>query len=273
MRVFPMCRPCTAEYRDPANRRFHAEPTACATCGPRLRFGAATGEAALHAAEAVLTGGGLIAVKGIGGYQLVCVADAADAVRRLRATKHRPRKPFAVMVRDLPTARTLVSVDRAEEEALRSTARPIVLLPRHADAPADAVAPGLAELGVFLPYSPLHHLLLADLATPLVVTSGNRTDEPIAIDDDRAAVALGPFVDGVLTHDRPVLSRYDDSVVRVVGGREQVVRRARGYSPAPRPLPVSVPAPLLAVGAHLKNTVTLGIGDRAVTGPHLGDLS
>ncbi|MFI7680120.1 carbamoyltransferase HypF [Actinophytocola sp. NPDC049390] len=274
MLAFPMCGPCAAEYRDPANRRFHAEPTACPSCGPRLRFGAATGEAALRAAEAVIAGGGLVAVKGVGGYQLVCAADAEAAVRRLRAAKHRPRKPFAVMARDLAMARTLTIVDLPAANALHSTAQPIVLLPRRADtAVADDVAPGLAELGVFLPYSPLHHLLLADLATPLVVTSGNRTGEPIAIDDGRAAATLGPFVDGILTHDRAVWSRYDDSVVRIVGGQRQVIRRARGYSPAPLPLPVRTPAPLLAVGAQLKNTVTLGIGDRAVAGPHLGDLS
>lgn len=274
MRAFPMCDPCSTEYGNPDDRRFHAEPTACPVCGPRLRFGAVSGAAALAAAESVIASGGLVAVKGIGGYQLVCRADADTAVARLRAVKHRPRKPFAVMVRDLAAARAIVTVDLAAEAALTSTARPIMLLPRRADAPiADGVAPGLTELGVFLPYSPLHHLLLTDLAVPLVVTSGNRTGEPIAIDDDHAAEVLGPVTDGILTHDRAVWARYDDSVARVVGGHRHVLRRARGYSPAPFPLPVPAPAPLLAVGAQLKNTVTLGIGDRAVTGPHLGDLS
>lgn len=274
MRAFPMCDPCATEYRDPTNRRFHAEPTACPDCGPRLHWDGATGADALAAAEAVISAGGLIAVKGVGGFQLVCAANAQQAVLRLRTAKHRPRKPFAVMANDLTAARALVAVDPSAETALRSTARPIVLLPRRPDAPvADAVAPELLELGVFLPYSPLHHLLLADLAVPLVVTSGNRTDEPIAIDDDHAAATLGTFVDGILGHDRPIWSRYDDSVVRVIAGRPQVVRRARGYSPAPLPLPATTPQPLLAVGAQLKNTVTLGIGDRAVTGPHLGDLS
>ncbi|WP_291407616.1 carbamoyltransferase HypF [Actinophytocola sp.] len=271
MRAFPMCDPCATEYRDPANRRFHAEPTACPDCGPRLHWDGATDVDALAAAEAVISAGGLVAVKGVGGFQLVCAANAQPAVARLRAAKHRPHKPFAVMTNDVTA---LVVVDPPAEAALRSTARPIVLLPRRADAPvAEAVAPGLAELGVFLPYSPLHHLLLADLDMPLVVTSGNRSDEPIAIDDDQAAAVLGPFVDGILGHDRPIWSRYDDSVARVVSGRQQVIRRARGYSPAPLPLPAATPQPLLAVGAQLKNTVTLGIDVQAVTGPHLGDLS
>ncbi|TDV44127.1 hydrogenase maturation protein HypF [Actinophytocola oryzae] len=274
MRGFPMCGPCAAEYRDPANRRFHAEPTACPDCGPRLRWSTDRVADALAAAEAVIAAGGLVAVKGIGGYQLVCAADAHETVQRLRTAKHRPRKPFAVMVRDLAVARTLGDVGPHAESALRSTARPIVLVPRHPGAPvAGAVAPGLAELGVFLPYSPLHHLLLTDLDRPLVVTSGNRTDEPIAITDDHADAVLGPFVDGILFHERPIWSRYDDSVVRVVAEHPRVLRRARGHSPAPMPLPASAPAPLLAVGAQLKNTVTLGIGGRAVTGPHLGDLS
>ena len=274
MRAFPLCDRCAAEYENPADRRFHAEPTACPDCGPRLRFGAASGATALTAAEAVIADGGLLAVKGIGGYQLVCRADADTAVTRLRAAKLRPSKPFAVMVRDLAAAEAIVTVEPVAAAVLRSVARPIVLLPQRTDGTvAGTVAPGLAELGVFLPYSPLHHLLLADLTVPLVVTSGNRAGEPIAIDDEHAATTLGPFTDGLLTHDRAVWSRYDDSVARVVGGRRHVLRRARGYSPAPLPLPVPAPAPLLAVGAQLKNTVTLGIDDRAVTGPHLGDLS
>jgi hydrogenase maturation protein HypF len=273
MRRFPMCGPCAAEYADPANRRFHAEPTACPDCGPRLRWlpGTETGQAALARAETVLADGGLVALKGVGGYQLVCAAGADAAVHRLRAAKSRPRKPFAVMAAD---ACELVMVDEHAAVLLSSTAAPIVLLPKLASAPvAENVAPGLPDLGVFLPYSPLHHLLLADLAMPIVVTSGNRRGEPIATTDEHAAATLGPFVDGILAHDRPVWSRYDDSVARVTGGDTQLVRRARGYSPAPVPLPVAAPEPVLAVGAQLKNTVTLGIGDHAVTGPHLGDLS
>ena len=273
MHRFPMCGPCAAEYADPGDRRFHAEPTACPDCGPRLRWPGTgdTGAAALARAEEVIADGGLVLLKGIGGYQLVCAADADDAVARLRAVKSRHRKPFAVMTTD-PAA--LVAVDDTATALLTSPARPIVLLPRLPGAPvADGVAPGLPDLGVLLPYSPLHHLLLADLAVPLVVTSGNRGGEPIAIDDDHAAATLGPSTDGVLTHDRPVWTRYDDSVARVTRGGTQLVRRARGYAPAAAPLPAPAPEPLLAVGAQLKNTVTLGIGGHAVTGPHLGDLS
>jgi hydrogenase maturation protein HypF len=276
MRQFPMCGPCAEEYADPGNRRFHAEPTACPDCGPRLRWSPTgeTGPCALARAEAVIAGGGLVALKGIGGYQLVCAADADAAVHRLRAAKSRPRKPFAVMAADLTAAGALVAVDERAAALLSSAAAPIVLLPRRSGAPvATSVAPGLPDLGVFLPNTPLHHLLMADLAMPLIVTSGNRGGEPIATTDEHAAAALGPFVDGVLAHDRPVWSRYDDSVCTVTGGSTQLVRRARGYSPAPLPLPSAAPEPLLAVGAQLKCAVTLGIDEHAVTGPHLGDLS
>lgn len=276
MRTFPMCPRCMAEYRDPTDRRFHAEPIACPDCGPQLAWlpGSATGEAALAAAVRVIAAGGIIAVKGIGGYQLVCDAGNEATVARLRTVKHRPAKPFAVMVPSLTAARELSTVDDMAAVTLRSAAAPIVLLPRRADAPlAASIAPAVREIGLFLPYSPLHHLLLAELARPLVVTSGNRAGEPIAIDDATARATLGPIVDGVLGHDRPIRSRYDDSVVRIRNGRIGMVRLARGYSPKPLPLPRPAPEPVLALGAQLKHTATLAVGDRALIGPHTGDLS
>jgi hydrogenase maturation protein HypF len=280
MARFPLCPECSREYHDPADRRFHAEPVACPECGPQLWWRAGAGpprrrEEALAAAVAVLAGGGLVAVKGIGGYQLICAAGDAAAVARTRAAKQRPAKPLAVMVADLPAARRLGELCAAEEHLLCLPARPIVLV-RRAAAGAPATGPaaaGLPEVGLFLPASPLHHLLLAALAGPLVVTSGNRRGEPIAAGDGEAVRALGPLVDGVLGHDRPIRSRYDDSVARVVAGRATLIRRARGYAPEALPLPVPTPEPVLAVGAQLKHTVTVATGGRAVVGPHTGDLA
>jgi hydrogenase maturation protein HypF len=286
MRRFPLCADCRREYLDPADRRFHAETIACPACGPRLAWHpagctdvTARDDDALRQCEAVIAGGGLVAVKGVGGYQLVCDAACPDAVRRLRLVKARPRKPFAVMVADTTAARALVLVSAVAEPVLRGPARPVALLPvtPRGRALAAEVAPGLGELGVFLPTSPLHELLLADLARPLVVTSGNLAGAPIVIDDDAALAGLGPLVDGVLAHDRPILARNDDSVVRVTGGvagrSPATIRRARGLAPAALPLPVASPEPVLAVGAQLKHTSALAIGDHAVVGPHTGDLA
>ena len=256
MRGFPLCANCSAEYHDPADRRFHAEPVACPDCGPRLRWDDATGEEALDLATATIARGGIVAVKGVGGYQLVCDAADEDVVARLRALKHRPRKPLAVMVRDLDQARDLSHVDETAAAMLQSAAAPIVVLPSRTR--------GL-DVGLFLPYSPLHHLLLHDLARPLVVTSCNRAGEPIVTEE---AAWMRPAVDGVLSHNRPILARYDDSVVRA--GR--MVRRARGFAPEPMPLPVASPTRVLALGAHLKHTTALVAGNRAMLGPHTGDL-
>ncbi|MFE2752317.1 carbamoyltransferase HypF [Actinosynnema sp. NPDC059335] len=268
MRRFAMCPACAAEYRDPGDRRFHAEPIACPDCGPTLSWGALSGEDALRAAVAVVADGGVVAIKGVGGYQFVCDARDEAAVGRLRVAKQRPRKAFPVMVGTVRAARALALV--ADTAALTSVAAPIVLLPRRADAGlAPSVAPGLTEVGVLLPYSPLHHLLLAELDRPLVVTSGNRSGEPIVTDDGAARASLGPLVDGILAHDRPIRARYDDSVVRGAS----LLRRARGYAPEPLPLPATAPEPVLAVGAQLKHTTALAVGDRAVVGPHVGDLS
>jgi hydrogenase maturation protein HypF len=292
MAGFPLCRDCAAEYRDPADRRFHAEPVACPHCGPALWWQpagsptpSARAEDALSAAVNAVARGGLVALKGIGGYQLVCDAGDAAAVARLRTAKTRPRKPLAVMVTDVPAARELADLSPDEERLLCTPARPIVLVRRvplltlyavQGSPPnglADGVCAGLPEVGLFLPYSPLHHLLLDALRRPLVVTSGNRSGEPIAIDDPVAVTTLGPLTDGVLGHDRPIRSRYDDSVARVVAGRPALVRRARGYAPGSLPLPVPAPEPILAVGAQLKHTAAVAVGGAAMLGPHTGDLA
>jgi len=282
MRPFPLCPACDAEYRDPANRRFHAEPVACPACGPRLSWrptGApapvALGEAALDAAVRALVDGQVVAVKGLGGYHLACDATDDDAVRRLRDRKRRWAKPFAIMVRDIGAARALCRVGALERGLIEAPARPIVLLEARRDgepALAPSVATGNRRLGVFLPYTPLHHLLLEAVGRPLVLTSGNLTDEPLATDDDDALARLAGLADGFLAHDREIRARYDDSVTRVVARRESVVRRARGYAPGPLPLPVATPVPFLAVGAELKHTFTLARGGRAHVAPHNGDL-
>ncbi|WP_337310102.1 carbamoyltransferase HypF [Candidatus Aeolococcus gillhamiae] len=281
MRHFQMCAPCTAEYADPSNRRFHAQPNACPECGPRAwladRGGIErAGDGVAAAAHAVLTGS-IVAVKGLGGFQLSVMANDDAAVRRLRVRKHRPDKPFAVMAADLEAVRAIAVVDDAEAAALMSSARPIVLLRRRrapeCDGIAAAVAPGLHEVGVMLPSTPLHHLLLDLVGAPLVMTSGNVSDEPIAKDNDEAVTRLGSIADAFLLHDREIYARYDDSVVRVVDGQEHVVRRARGYCPLPVELAVDTTSPpVLALGAHLKNTFCVVRDGRAFMGPHIGDL-
>ncbi len=279
MRGFPMCAECRREYEDPWNRRFHAEPIACPACGPALSWSGARlgsdahGDRALAVAVAALRHGGLIALKGLGGYQLVCDATNHDVVQRLREAKHRAVKPLAVMVADLHAARALAVLNGAERMLLSSSCAPIVLAQSRAGSPlAAAINPGTRRLGVFLPNTPLHHLLMTDVGRPLVVTSGNLADEPMAIDDDAAGLALSDIVDGFLTHDRPIRNRYDDSVIHVVEGEPRMIRRARGYAPAPRALPVASGVPLLAVGAELKHTFTLAADGRAVVSPHIGDL-
>ncbi|MEU0215273.1 carbamoyltransferase HypF [Streptomyces sp. NPDC006265] len=272
MRRFPLCPACASEYVDPGNRRFHAEPVACPVCGPRLAWADQRGEDALRAAVKAIAGGGIVAVKGLGGYQLVCDADSHDAVSELRRRKRRPAKPFAVMVRDIETAAYLARVGGTERAVLTSPARPVTLLAgrgRHSLAPQ--VAPGVPRIGLFLPTTGLHHLLLAEVDRPLVVTSGNFSDEPIAIADDRAHRDLASVADGFLTHDRPIRARYDDSVVRIADRTRITVRRARGLAPAPLPLAVTVP--LAGLGAQLKHTFTLAGDGRAYLGPHTGDLS
>ncbi len=281
MAGFTMCAACEAEYHDPADRRFHAQPNACPACGPRLRWCApdgrpqAEGDAALDAAVEALRAGRIAAVKGIGGYHLAVDAVDDAAVTELRRRKARDAKPFAVMVPDVAAAEALCELGAAARAALVSPRRPIVVAPRRSGATvAGGVAPGLGELGVFLPYSPLHHLLMAGLRRPLVMTSANLSDEPIAHTDADAIARLGPMVDGLLTHDRPIHIRCDDSVARALpeGGGLRLLRRSRGYAPEPQPLPVSANRPILAVGAELKSTVAVTTGEAVIVSHHIGDL-
>jgi hydrogenase maturation protein HypF len=278
MTDFPLCRSCAAEYSDPADRRFHAEPVACPQCGPRLTWNVGrrtpSGDHALTTASGAISVGRITAIKGLGGYQLICDALNPGTVDRLRRRKARPRKPFAVMVADLTAATAVAELTDADRAALVSPAHPIVLVPVRPDAGLAAdVAPGMDRIGLFLPYTPLHHLLLRGLARPLVVTSGNRADEPIAVDDADAAERLAGIADGFLSHDRPIRARYDDSVVQTMAGARRMIRRARGYAPTALPLPVSASRPILAVGAQLKHTFTLARAGRALVGPHGGDLA
>jgi len=287
MAAFEMCTACRAEYEDPASRRFHAQPNACPACGPTVRLLDGGGEAIaveepVRAAAAALAGGQIVAVKGLGGYHLACSADDEPAVAELRRRKRREEKPFALMAADLATLETLVHLGAAERKLVSSRARPIVIARRRSNAAvAAAVAPGSPDLGVMLPSTPLHHLLLTDVGGPLVMTSGNLRDEPIAFADDDALTRLGPIADAMLVHDRPIHVRLDDSVVRSVGpvagsparGSEAplMIRRARGYVPASLPLPLPT-RPLLACGAELKSTFCLAKGSRAWVGQHIGDL-
>lgn len=277
MAEFAMCAACAGEHDDPGDRRFHAEPTCCPACGPALRLVGVDGRPVpgdpVDTAARWLRRGWILAVKGLGGYYLAALADHEPAVAALRSRKHREAKPFAVMVADLPAARALVDVPPAAVPVLTGVRRPVVLLPRHADAPvAPSVAPGNRDLGVLLPYTPLHHLLARQIGRPFVLTSGNRSDEPIAYRDDDAHERLSPIVDGFLTHDRRIHVRADDSVVRVFRGRELPVRRSRGYAPSPVVSRWPFPRPLLACGAELKNTFCVARDRHVFLSPHVGDL-
>ncbi|EMB4313788.1 TPA: carbamoyltransferase HypF [Klebsiella aerogenes] len=270
MAPFPLCPRCAAEYRQPADRRFHAQPVACADCGPQLEWRAGTltlfAEAALQAAIARLAAGDIVAIKGIGGFHLACDAGNSESVAALRARKRRPAKPLAVM---LPTATGLPA---AAATLLRSPAAPIVLLAK-AQVPGlcDEIAPGLAEVGVMLPSNPLQHLLLQALARPIVMTSGNLSGRPPALSNHEALTDLAAIADGFLLHNRDIVQRMDDSLVRSSG---EMLRRARGYVPDALPLPPGLDniPPLLALGADMKNTFCLARGDEAVLSQHFGDL-
>jgi hydrogenase maturation protein HypF len=268
MASFAMCAQCAAEYHDPADRRFHAQPTCCPACGPRLSLRDAAGTRLrgqpLDAAADLLRAGQVLAVKGLGGFHLAVAATSAAAAAALRARKHREDKPFAVMVADLAAARTLCEVDETAAELLTSSRRPIVLLPRRPDADlAAAVAPGNRQLGLMLPYTPLHHLLLRNVGGPVVLTSGNVSDEPIVYRDDEAVERLGGIADAFLGHDRPIQVRTDDSVVRSLRGRPAVLRRSRGYAPEPVRVRTRFARQVLACGAELKNTFCLAKGNHA----------
>ena len=275
MRAFPLCSGCRAEYEDPRDRRFHAQPVACAACGPRLEFRKGTEgsfeEEALRAAASAVKSGGILAVKGLGGFQLICDARDGGAVRRLRERKGREEKPFAVMACSLEAARELCEIDPMEEALLDSPEAPIVLLRRRGGGVCDEVAPGNPMLGVLLPTTPLHHLLLRELGFPIVATSGNLSDEPICTGEAEAFERLGGVADAFLVHDRPIARHVDDSVARVIAGRVTLLRRARGYAPMPILLRTPL-SPVLAAGAHGKNTVAITAAGGVVLSQHIGDL-
>jgi hydrogenase maturation protein HypF len=279
MAAFIMCSRCRAEYEDPRDRRFHAQPNACPDCGPRLSLSDASGDPlpgdALSEARRLLVSGRIVAIKGVGGFHLACDATSEAAVSRLRERKGREGKPLAVMVADLRDAERLCVISTEERRLLTSTARPIVLLQtRQASGVASSVAPGLARLGVMLPYSPLHHLLFNTpdgTLPPLVMTSGNRSEEPIATDNGDALGRLSDIADAFLLHDRPIHVRCDDSVSRMAAGGEVPIRRSRGYAPFPVRLPFES-RPVLAVGAELKSAVCVTRGPYAFMSPHIGDL-
>jgi hydrogenase maturation protein HypF len=274
MARFTMCPRCRAEYQDPGDRRFHAQPDACPACGPKLELEPAActqGDPLVSAARA-LRAGLIVAVKGLGGYHLACDATSETAVTRLRARKHREQKPFAVMVEDLASARRLALLAPAEEALLSGVERPIVLVRRRPEAPlAPSVAPDTPLVGLMLAYTPLHHLLLGEVHRPLVMTSANHSDEPIASTEGDIA-RLGEVWDLRLGHDREIATRCDDSVAQVIAGAPSLLRRSRGWVPRPVALRAPVPRPVLAVGAQLKNTFCLAVGDSAYLGPHIGDL-
>lgn len=281
---FALCADCAAEYGEPDDRRFHAEPLACAACGPSLTWQSATGavrgnEPALAAAVAALRGGAIIAVRGVGGYHLMCDARDEHAVRRLRARKRRPAKPLALMVPwrgadGLACAREVAELSATQCRALLDVTRPIVLAKRAAGAAlAPSIAPDVREVGLMLPYSPLHRLLLDDVGMVLVATSGNLSGEPVLTEPEEAARRLAAIADGFLHHDRPIVRPADDPVVREIAGAMRPVRIGRGSAPLEIELPERLPVPMLAVGAYLKNTIALGWEDRVVISPHIGELS
>jgi hydrogenase maturation protein HypF len=305
MREFEMCPRCAAEYADPADRRFHAQPDACFVCGPRLYLEIGDGvpapaglpvdagwrggrgprrhrdeaaerercESLLAATASLLLDDRIVALKGLGGFHLACDATSENAVARLRERKQRWGKPLAIMVATLEDAEALCDLSDAERSLLSGTTRPIVLARRRGLTPlAPAVAAELPDLGVMLPYTPLHHLLLASVGRPLVMTSGNLSDEPIAVDNDEALERLSPIADAFLLHDRAIRSRYDDSVVRQIAGFQQPVRRARGYAPHPVALPFESDVDILAVGPEQKNTFTLLTKGYAFVSQHIGDM-
>jgi hydrogenase maturation protein HypF len=281
MAAFGMCPACAAEYHDPADRRFHAQPTACTACGPRLALRAAAGapiaaDDPIAAIAAALRRGAVVAVKGIGGFHLMVDARDADAIARLRERKGRPTKPLAVMAASVAEARGFVTVTAAAARLLESPEAPIVLLPRAVAAEGvsplpDSIAPGNPTVGVMLPATPLHHLLLAAFGGPVVATSGNLSEEPICIDDDDAVMRLAGIADLFLVHDRPIARHVDDSVADIHDGGPRLLRRARGYAPLPirhrEPLP-----PILAAGAHMKNALGLSRGTSFFLSQHIGDL-
>ncbi|TAM44010.1 MAG: carbamoyltransferase HypF [Gammaproteobacteria bacterium] len=283
MAGFTLCPECQREYENPLDRRFHAEPVACPVCGPQLSYREAQAEIhdtpkAQAACVAALRAGKIVAVKGIGGYHLMCDARSDSAVARLRAKKPRPHKPLAVMfpwrgADGLDAVREVATPNDEQARLLRDPMRPIVLVPvRASNELSDQIAPGLKEVGCFLPYSPLHHLILDDFGGPLVATSGNISGEPVLTDNAEADARLGHVAEAFLHHDRPIARPADDPVYRVIAGTARPLRLGRGVAPLELVLPFKLAKPLLAVGGHMKNTVALAWGNRAVISPHIGDL-
>jgi len=278
MAGFEMCPQCLSEYQTPLDRRFHAQPNACPDCGPRLELLDADGEPvayrheALGGAAVAVRRGDIVAVKGLGGFHLILLAADETAVERLRRRKHRWDKPLALMVANLAAAREICEIDESAAELLSGPAAPIVLLPRLAGAAiARSVAPGNPRLGLMLPSTPLHHLLLAAVRQPVVATSGNLSDEPICVDNREAVDRLAGIADLFLVHDRPIARHADDSVAVFMSGRPRLLRRARGYAPRPVALASEVPS-LLAVGGHMKNVVALSRGEQVFLSQHIGDM-
>jgi hydrogenase maturation protein HypF len=280
MKSFIMCEQCQAEYESPANRRFHAQPNACPVCGPHLELWDGVGrimashEEALKMACQAIREGKIVAIKGLGGFHLMVDARNTEAIMRLRHHKAREEKPFALMYPNIDMIRGDCEISEIEKRMLLSPESPIVLLARKQKSTiriSDKIAPDNPYLGIMLPYTPLHHLLLGELSFPVVATSGNRSDEPICIDEHEALSRLGGIAEIFLAHNRPIARHVDDSIVRVMAGRELVVRRARGYAPLPIYLKNST-APILAVGAHLKNTIAISVANQVVTSQHIGDL-
>ncbi len=278
MRDFALCPDCQREYENPLDRRFHAEPIACPVCGPHLQFvmGDETlegDEATLAAAVTALRAGKIVAVKGIGGYHLMCDATNDTAVAMLRERKPRLAKPLAVMVRDINALHAVVHIAPEQENFIASPARPIVLLPKRSEAKlSPLIAPSLAEIGCLLPYSPLHAMLLSDFGGPLVATSGNLSGEPVLTDNHEAQIRLSHLADAFIHHNRPIVRPADDPVYRVVAGKPRPLRVGRGIAPLELELPVTLSEPVLALGSHMKNTICLAWGNRAVISPHIGEL-
>jgi hydrogenase maturation protein HypF len=281
MKRFALCPQCEEEFDNPLDRRFHAQPNACPACGPHLELWDRAGKTlhlgheALLASANVIRQGGIVAMKGLGGFHLITLAHDDAALRRLRERKHREEKPFAIMFPSLSAARAECEISPLEEKLLRSPEAPIVLLRRRAveSMLSREIAPQHPCLGAMLPYTPLHHLLMAELAFPVVATSGNLSEEPICIDEHEAVERLGRIADSLLVHNRPIVRAVDDSVVRVMLGREMVLRRARGYAPLPVMLRTDAGAPdVLAVGAQQKNTLAVAIGRQVFISQHIGDL-
>lgn len=284
MKEFKMCDKCKSEYENPSDRRFHAQPVACPECGPHVELWDKSGEKlyghydAINRTLELISDSKIIALKGLGGYQLICDAQNAAAVKLLRERKHREEKPFAVMYPSLESVKSVCEVSQEEERLLTSPEAPIVLLKKKDNAAikyisSNSVSPGNPYLGVMLPYTPLHHILLKELNRPLVATSGNLSEEPMSITEEDALSKLGGIADYFLVHNRSIVRHADDSIVRVIAGSEMVMRRARGYAPFPVVTDSKESEHILAVGGHLKNTVALKVNENVFVSQHIGDLA